>query len=55
MRPILAFPVVEECLMLREIVQPMLTTMAKTKYRTVYYVGYFFFGRGGGNGFRKTT
>lgn len=25
----------------------MLTTMAKIEYRTVYYVGYFFFGGGG--------
>lgn len=38
---ILAFPVVKECLMIREIVQPMLTTVAKIEYRTVYYVGYF--------------
>lgn len=39
------FPGAEECLVIRENVQPVLTT-AKIEYRTIYYVGYFWGRRG---------
>lgn len=49
---ILAFPAVKECLMIRGIIQPVLT-IAKIEYTTIYYAGYFSIG-GKGIGWVKT-